>query len=289
MDLDIGCSFVFGVPVATHAVMLFEPHSTDLQKVVDSRLEILGHAALPPSSTYVDSYGNRCRRITFNAGDANVGFMARVNVSEEHDETLEDAELTPPEHLPDEVLYFLMPSRYCESDRLADLAWSTFGSIWSGWARVQSVCDWVHDRTEFQYGSSSPQYSALSVLDSRVGVCRDFTHLAIALCRAVNIPARYVFGYLPDIGVPVLGDEMDFCAWMEVFLGGRWFTFDPRNNQPRIGRVVIGRGRDAADVAMVTSFGQIEMVGMTVWAEIGSGASWNDPTRPGRNGPGLIR
>ena len=105
----------------------------------------------------------------------------------------------------------------------------------------------------------------------------------------MNIPARYVFGYLPDIGVPDLGAEMDFCAWMEVFLGGRWFTFDPRNNQPRIGRVVIGRGRDAADVAMVTSFGQIEMVGMTVWAEIGSGASWNDPTRPGRNGPGLIR
>ena len=289
MDLDIGCSFVFGVPVATHAVMLFEPHSSDLQKVVDSRLEIVGHAALPSSSTYVDSYGNRCRRITFNAADANVRFMARVKVSEENDETVEDAVLTPPEDLPDEVLYFLMPSRYCESDRLADLAWSTFGSMGSGWARVQSVCDWVHGRTEFQYGSSSPEYSALSVLDRRVGVCRDFTHLAIALCRAVNIPARYVFGYLPDIGVPDLGVEMDFCAWMEVFLGGRWFTFDPRNNQPRIGRVVIGRGRDAADVAMVTSFGRIEMVGMTVWAEIGSGASWNDPTRPGRDGPGLIR
>jgi transglutaminase-like putative cysteine protease len=289
MDLDIGCSFVFGVPVATHAVMLFEPHSTDVQKVVDSRLEILGRAALPPSSTYVDSYGNRCRRITFKAGDANVRFMARVNVSEANDEILEAAELVPPEHLPDEVLYFLMPSRYCESDRLADLAWSTFGSIRSGWERVQSICDWVHGRTQFQYGSSSPEYSALSILDRRVGVCRDFTHLAIALCRAVNIPARYVFGYLPDIGVPDLGAEMDFCAWMEVFLGGRWFTFDPRNNQPRIGRVVIGRGRDAADVAMVTSFGQIEMVGMTVWAEIGAGATWNDPMRPGRDGPGLIR
>jgi transglutaminase-like putative cysteine protease len=289
MDLDIGCSFVFGVPVATHAVMLFEPHSTDLHKVVDSRLDIQGHAALPPSSTYVDSYGNRCRRITFNPSDANVRFTARVNVSEENDETLEDAELTSPEHLPDEVLYFLVPSRYCESDRLADLAWSTFGSIRPGWERVQSICDWVHGRTEFQYGSSSPEYSALTILDRRVGVCRDFSHLAIALCRAVNIPARYVFGYLPDIGVPDLGAEMDFCAWMEAFLGDRWFTFDPRNNQPRIGRVVIGRGRDAADVAMVTSFGQIEMVAMTVWAEIGSGESWNDPKRPGRDGPGLIR
>jgi transglutaminase-like putative cysteine protease len=275
------------VPAATHAVMLFEPHSTELQ-VVDSRLEIVGRAALPPSSTYVDSYGNRCRRITFDAGDANVRFMARVTVSDQSDETVQDAQAASPEHLPDDVLYFLMPSRYCESDRLVDLAWSTFGSIRSGWARVQSICDWVHGRTEFQYGSSSPEYSALSILDRQVGVCRDFTHLAIALCRAVNIPARYVFGYLPDIGVPDLGAEMDFCAWMEVFLDDRWFTFDPRNNQPRIGRVVIGRGRDAADVAMVTSFGQIEMVGMTVWAEIGSESSWSDSTRPGRHGPGLI-
>jgi transglutaminase-like putative cysteine protease len=184
-----------------------------------------------------------------------------------------------------------MASRYCESDRLSDLAWAQFGTIQSGWARVQAICDWVHGRTTFQYGSSSPEYSAVTVLDRGVGVCRDFTHLAIALCRAVNVPARYVFGYLPDIDVPAPepGVIMDFCAWMEVFLDGRWFTFDPRNNRRRIGRVVIGRGRDAADVAMVTSFGHVDMVGMTVWAELGTGETWSDPTRPGREGAGLIR
>lgn len=279
MDLDIGCSFVFEAAVPVHAVMLFEPHSTELDRVIDSRLETSSHGALPPSSTYVDSYGNRCRRITLNDGETTVRFLARVNVGEDQDETLENADLTAPQDLPDDVLSFLMPSRYCESDQVADLAWSTFGTIESGWARVQAVCDWVHDRTTFQYGSSSPGYSALSILERRVGVCRDFTHLAIALCRSVNIPARYVFGYLPDIGVPDPGTPMDFCAWMEVFLDGRWFTFDPRNNQHRIGRVVIGRGRDAADVAMVTSFGQLEMVGMTVRAEVGSGASWTDVAR----------
>ena len=122
------------------------------------------------------------------------------------------------------------------------------------------------------------------MLEQGVGVCRDFTHLAIGLCRAFNVPARYVFGYLPDIDVPDLGAPMDFCAWMEVFLGGRWFTFDPRNNERRIGRVVVGRGRDAADVAMVTSFGPIELIDMTVRAEVGAGPSWNDPTRLGRVG-----
>jgi len=288
MDLDIGCSFVFDTAVPTHAVMLFEPHSTELDGVVHSRLETVGDAALPPSEPYVDSFGNLCRRITLNAGQTTLRFLARVNVSQEADETDEGAQLDTPMDLPDEVLQFLMPSRYCESDQVADLAWSTFGAIESGWGRVQSVCDWVHGRTEFRYGSSPPGFSALGVLDSGVGVCRDFTHLAIALCRSLNIPTRYAFGYLPDIDVPDPGTPMDFCAWMEVFLDGRWFTFDPRNNERRIGRVVIGRGRDAADVAMVTSFGKIQMVALTVWAEVGSGASWNDPTISGREGPGLI-
>ena len=288
MDLDIGCSFVFGVPVATHAVMIVEPHSSELEHVVDSTLQLVGESVPLPSSTYLDSYGNRCRRLTFGAGEATVRFMARVKVSDELDEVAEDAELAAPHELPDEALNFLLPSRFCESDQLADLAWSTFGHVESGWARTQMISDWVHERIQFQYGTSSPTYSALSILGQGVGVCRDFTHLGIALCRAVNIPARYVFGYMPDIGVPDLGAPMDFCAWMEVFIGGRWYTFDPRNNERRVGRVVIGRGRDAADVAMVTSFGQLQMLGMTVWAELGEGTSWNDPTRPGREGPGLV-
>jgi transglutaminase-like putative cysteine protease len=286
LDLDIGCSFGFDVPAATHAVMLFEPHTSEIGKVAESNLEIVGRSERPPSSTYVDSYGNRCRRVTFDAGGATVRFNARVLVSTARDDTCEAAALTAPQDLPDEVLYYLMPSRYCESDQVAEIAWATFGPIPSGWERVQTICDWVHDRTEFKYGSSSPGFSALGVLARRVGVCRDFTHLAIALCRAVNIPARYVFGYLPDIGVPDPGTPMDFCAWMEVFLDGRWFTFDPRNNEHRVGRVVIGRGRDAADVAMVTSFGPLDMVDMVVRAETGSGSSWTDPPRPTRNGLG---
>lgn len=280
LDLDIGCSFGFDVPGATHAVMLFEPHTTELGNVADSNLEITGRPVHPPSSTYVDSYGNRCRRVTFDAGRATVAFTARVHVSTAPDDRFEAAALIAPQDLPDEVLYFLMPSRYCESDQVTEIAWTTFGSIPSGWERVQTICDWVHDRTEFKYGSSSPGFSALGVLARRVGVCRDFAHLAIALCRAVNIPARYVFGYLPDIGVPDPGTPMDFCAWMEVFLDGRWFTFDPRNNEHRFGRVVIGRGRDAADVAMVTSFGHLDMVDMLVRAQAGSGASWTDPLLP---------
>ena len=288
MDLDIGCSFVFDTAVATHVVMMFEPHSTELRCVVDSRLETVGDPTMPSPEPYLDSFGNRCRRITLKAGQTTVRFLARANVSDEGDPIHERAELDPPMGLPDEVLQFLVPSRYCESDQVAGLAWSTFGNIESGWGKVQSVCDWVHDRTEFRYGSSSPGYSALNVLESGVGVCRDFTHLAITLCRALNIPTRYVFGYLPDIGVPDPGTSMDFCAWMEVFLNGRWFTFDPRNNEHRVGRVVVGRGRDAADVAMVTSFGTVQMIGMTVWAEPGSGPSWNDPSLPGRSGPGLI-
>lgn len=282
MDLDVGCSFLFNVPVATHAVMMIEPHSADIEIVVDSKLQIMQDATLLASSTYVDSFGNNCRRTTFQAGPAEVRFMARVEVSEEHDDSTVGAEPIAPYELPDDVLQFLLPSRYCESDQLAELAWEKFGSIAPGWARVQGICDWVHERLTFRYGSSSPSNTALSVLDQGVGVCRDFTHLAIGLCRTFNIPARYVSGYLPDIAVPDLGAPMDFCAWMEVFLGGRWFTFDPRNNVRRIGRVVIGRGRDAADVAMVTSFGPIELVDMTVRAEVGAGTSWNDPTRLGR-------
>ena len=288
MNLDIGCSFVFDATVDTHAVMMFEPHVTELSRVADSRLEVVGDmGALPPAS-YVDSFGNRCTRITLNAGQTSIRFLARAHVAAEGDRTDRDAAMVPPMGLPDEVLQFLMPSRYCESDQVADLAWSTFGTLGTGWDRVQRVCNWVHDRTVFRYGSSSPGYSAVNVLENGVGVCRDFTHLSIAMCRALNIPTRYVCGYLPDIGVEDPGTPMDFCAWMEVFLDGQWFTFDPRNNEHRIGRVVVGRGRDAADVAMVTSFGRVELVGMTVWAEPGSGESWNDSSRPGRTGSGLV-
>ncbi len=193
--------------------------------------------------------------------------MPRLRFRARPDDIVPDALQLPVEDLPDDVLIYTLPSRFCLSDTLSDMAWQLFGNTEPGWARVQAICDWVHSNIRFQYGSSNSLTTAADICQQGVGVCRDFAHLAVTFCRAMNIPARYVFGYLPDIGVPPPDDPMDFCAWMEVYLGGRWFTFDPRNNQPRIGRVLIGRGRDALDVAMVTSYGSPRLAKMTVWAD----------------------
>jgi len=190
-----------------------------------------------------------------------------IEVSGQADEVAPDAVQLPVEELPDEALLYTLPSRFCLSDTLSDMAWQLFGTIEPGWARVQAICDWVHGNIRFQYGSSNSLTTAADVCAQGVGVCRDFAHLAVTFCRALNIPARYVFGYLPDIGVPPPDAPMDFCAWMEVYLAGRWWTFDPRNNEPRIGRVLIGRGRDALDVAMVTTYGSPRLAQMTVWAD----------------------
>ena len=180
--------------------------------------------------------------------------------------------LTPrevaPGDLPSDTLLYTLPSRYCLSDQLNDTAWALFGSVPPGWSRVQAVCDWVHGEVTFGYGRPAPTRRRSTSSQTRTGVCRDFTHLAITFCRALNIPARYVFGYLPDIDVPPPPDPMDFCAWMQVWLGDRWWTFDPRNNQARSGRVVIGWGRDAADVAMVTTYGGPRLDRMEVWADL---------------------
>jgi transglutaminase-like putative cysteine protease len=152
-------------------------------------------------------------------------------------------------------------------------AWELFGQTPLGGARVHAICDWVHDNIKFQYGTSDPLTTAVDVLTNRIGVCRDITHLAVSFCRAMNIPARYVFGYLPDIYVPISPDPMDFAAWMEVWLDDRWWTFDPRNNERRVGRVLIGRGRDALDVAMLTTFGPAAFRKMTVWADVAENAA----------------
>lgn len=267
MDLDIGCSFRFDVLTPTHVVLLVEPHTSELDLVRRSGIVVSQLGRDLPTDTYVDAHGNRCRRVTLATGPAEVSFSARVDVSPLPDEVAPTAMLAPPAELPAEVLTYLLPSRFCESDQLSDQAWTSFGALSAGWQRVQAVMDWVHDKLDFGYGTSSPTMSAGEAMHQGAGVCRDFAHLAITLCRGLNIPARYVFGYLPDIDVPGTGAPMDFCAWTEVFVGGRWHTFDPRNNQRRIGRVVIGRGRDAADVAMVTSFGTIDLIDMTVVAE----------------------
>jgi transglutaminase-like putative cysteine protease len=264
IQIGVGCTFEFVAAVDTHAIVMVEPHLSEIGNVAATKFDIDPHT---PSHVYLDQFGNSCRRVNLAAGPVTLRFDAEVLAVGDPDPSFLDAPQLDPHELSDDTLTFVLPSRFCQSDQMLDAAVTRFGGISPGWARVQAICDWVHEGVTFQYGASSPSMSALDVFESRIGVCRDFTHLAITMCRALNIPARYVFGYLPDIGVPDPGTPMDFCAWMEVFLGGQWHTFDPRNNQRRIGRTVIGRGRDAADVAMVTSFGRVELVSMTVRAE----------------------
>jgi len=220
-----------------------------------------------PHHTYLDHYGNRCERFELTAGDSHITYEAQVVIASPADVIAPDAREIPVAALPDEVLSFVMPSRFCLPDELGHEAWQRFGGLTPGWGRVQAIIDYVHDELEFVAGASNPWTTAADAYRARQGVCRDFAHLAITFCRALNIPARYVFGYIPDIGVPPSTEPMDFAAWFEAYLDGRWHTFDARNNTPRIGRVVVGRGRDAVDVALVTSFGPLTLTGFEVSAE----------------------
>jgi transglutaminase-like putative cysteine protease len=209
---------------------------------------------LVPRDEYFDTFGNKCTRILAQPGPLRLWSSTLIDDSGEPDEVDWDAPQIPVDQLPHDTLRFLLASRYCEVDRLSTLAWQLFGTTAPGWPTVQAVCDWVQGHIAFDYQSAHPSKSALDVYGERRGVCRDFQHLAITLCRALHIPARYATGYLGDIGVPA-NLPMDFSAWFEVYLGGRWWTFDARNNVPRIGRVLMATGRDAADVAITTSFG----------------------------------
>ncbi len=207
------------------------------------------------SAQFIDPFGNICRRITAPPGGIALRAEGIVHDSGELDPVDPAAGEVSPARLPDEALVYLLGSRYCETDKLSGQAWSLFGHLAPGWPRVQAIVDFVHNHLTFGYHFARSTRTAAEAFDERVGVCRDFAHLAVALCRCVNVPARYCNGYLGDIGVPRDPAPMDFNAWFEVFLGGRWYTFDARHNQRRIGRVVISRGRDATDVAMVSSFG----------------------------------
>ena len=262
--LRIGCEFVHEAEYATPAVMQVEPDEGGPVDVVrqgwDSDPELDRHG-------YVDGYGNRCQRLTLPEGRSTLRYEAMVTVPDATEEVDLDAMETPVADLPDDALVFTLPSRYVVPDVLGDEAWDLFGGIKPGYRRVQAICDHVNGSLRFAYGSSTPLSTAADVRSAGVGVCRDFTHLGLTYCRALNIPARYAFGYLPDMDVPPLPDPMDFAAWMEVFLDGRWMTFDPRNNRARKGRVVVGRGRDALDVAMVTTYGGPVLERMTVWAD----------------------
>jgi transglutaminase-like putative cysteine protease len=264
MHVRVGCEFAYTAPGPIPTIWQVRPRQDGPHWLLSSSW--MTTPALPVS-TYLDAYGNVCDRLSLMEGVNLLRYDATFEVSSSFDPADKAAPQLPIEDLPDAALVYLLPSRFCLSDLLHDQAWDLFGAVEPGWQRVQAVCDWVHDNVRFQAGASTPTTTALDVWEGRTGVCRDFAQLGLTFCRSLNIPARYVFGYLPDIGVPSPGEPMDFCAWFEAWLGDRWWTFDPRNNVPRTGRVVIGRGRDALDVAMVTTYGGAVLDSMVVWAD----------------------
>jgi transglutaminase-like putative cysteine protease len=241
-----------------------EPLSDQKVDVIDDRWSLEPDG---PTHAYTDLYGNPCRRLVLPAGRSVINYRATVIAPDAGEDVDEEAPELTPDQLPDEALIYILPSRYCLPDVLGAEAWQRFGDLPPGYRRVQAICDYVHNHLQFQYGASNPWTTAADVHSSGYGVCRDFTHLAVSFCRALNIPARYVFGYLPEIDIPPRDLPMDFAAWMEVYLGDRWWTFDPRNNERRKGRVLIGRGRDASDVAMATTFGAPRLESMIVISE----------------------
>ena len=265
MRLRIGYELQYHFPQPTPVIMMLSIHYTRV-----SDLERPDHIIISPSvpiSGYRDGFGNWCSRMLAPAGEMRISTDTVVNDAGLPDQQTLGAEQVPVELLPEEALVFLIASRYCDSDRLLDLAWTHFGETNPGWARVQAICDFVHDRIAFDYEHARVTRTASEAYEEKHGVCRDYAHLAIAFCRALNVPARYCTGYLGDVGTSLPYPPGDFAAWMEVYLGGQWHTFDPRNNVPRIGRVLLARGRDAADVAITTTFGPNTLNSFRVWTD----------------------
>ena len=253
MNIRFGYDLAFELPATTAVVLMLH-----LRPELTPRLRTPETIAISPNvprEVFLDAFGNRCTRLTAPAGLLELKCDAVIDDSGLPAPVAAEASEHPVAELPPAVLPFLLPSRYCDVELLADPAWSLANATAPGWARVQAVCDWVHGYLRFDYKQARSTRTAYDAFKERTGVCRDFTHLAITLCRCLNIPARYATGYLGDIGVPPDSAAMDFSAWMEVYLGGQWHTFDARHNARRIGHLVMAHGRDAADVALTTSFG----------------------------------
>jgi transglutaminase-like putative cysteine protease len=265
MQIRVGYDLTYSSPSATPMILTLNVHpSRAADLVVPDRMCVEPWC---PTPGYHDSFDNLCTRIIAPAGPVRIFADAVVNDSGLPDAVAPEARQTPVEALPEDTLRFLLGSRYCETDLLSPIAWQLFGHTLPGWQRVQAVCDFVHGHIQFGYGFARSTKTAWEAYQERAGVCRDFAHLAIALCRSMNIPARYCTGYLGDIGVPASDAPMDFSGWFEAFLDNRWYTFDARHNTPRIGRVLIARGRDASDVAISTAFGPSGLTNFKVWTD----------------------
>jgi transglutaminase-like putative cysteine protease len=270
MQIRVGYELVYECPQPTPMLLMLNIHYTRASDLV-----VPDHLTTEPRlpiRSYRDSFGNWCARITAPPGRTRLTSTAILRDTGLPDLVVPDARRHEIEELPEETLHFLLGSRYCETDQLSMTAWNLFGPTGAhrastGWGLVQSICNFVNQHIRFDYQQARPTRTAWDAYNERVGVCRDFAHLAVTFCRCMNIPARYCTGYLGDIGMPPPYGVMDFAGWFEAYLGGQWHTFDPRNNMPRIGRVLIAQGRDATDVAITTTFGPNILTGFTVWCD----------------------
>ena len=265
MLIRVGYELIYQFPQPTPMILTLNIHASRAADILVQDFMTIDPQV--PVSGYYDGFGNWCSRIVAPAGRVRLASTAVVQDSGEVDVIVPSAEQHALPDLPEDTLVFLLGSRYCETDRLSEIAWQLFEKTPPGWARVQAICDYVHNRIVFGYEHARATKTAWEAFNEQRGVCRDYAHLAVAFCRCMNIPARYCTGYLGDMGTPQPWGVMDFAGWFEAYLGGRWYTFDARNNIPRIGRVLIARGRDAADVAIATTFGPNILEKFTVWTD----------------------
>jgi transglutaminase-like putative cysteine protease len=265
MQLRVGYELIYNFPQATPMILTLNIHYSRSGDVVVQ--DYLTTEPAVPISGYRDGFGNWCNRLVSPPGRMRITTDSIVNDNGLPDPAYWGAHEHTIQDLPEDALVFLLGSRYCETDLLSQAAWDLFSQVQPGWNRVQAICDYVHNHIVFNYQNARSTRTAWEAFNERTGVCRDYAHLAVTFCRCLNIPARYCTGYISDIGTPLPWSAGDFAAWFEVYIGGAWRTFDPRNNVPRIGRVLIARGRDASDVAIATTFGPNQLESFKVWTD----------------------
>jgi transglutaminase-like putative cysteine protease len=265
LELRVGYELIYDCPQPTPMMLMLNVHYSRAEDVIVP--DYLTTIPPVPITTYRDNFGNWCNRIVAPAGRITITGTGIVEDSGTPDVAVPNARQILVENLPEDALVFLLGSRYCETDRLSEIAWQLFSGLPAGWSLVQGICDFVHNHIRFDYDQARSTRTAWEAYNEQVGVCRDYAHLAITFCRCMNVPARYCTGYLSDIGTPKPWAAGDFAGWFEAYLDGGWHMFDPRNNTPRIGRVLMARGRDATDVAISNAFGRNTLVSFTVWTD----------------------